>query len=224
MNIQLHNVISDITGDTSMKIIRAIIAGERNPKALASHRHQKCKNSVEIITKSLTGNYKNEHIFTLKQAVEIYDIYQEKITACDEQIEKLLAEFDDNDKSKMKQEGKARKVKKSTYCKNKLSFDVTSHLKRITGVDLTQIPEIEASTALKVISEIGLDLTRWHNSKQFASWLGLCPGNKVSGGKILNSRSKKTGNYASTILRMAASTIHYSKSTLGGFFRGLNQD
>ncbi len=216
MNIQLHNVISDITGETGMNIVRAIVAGERDSAILADYRHNNCKNTLETIKKSLEGNYRNEHIFTLKQALELYDIYQDKIKACDLEIEKKLSNFE----SKLEKDKKNNKseVKKS-HSKNKLSFDASSHLIRITGVDLTAIPGIEASTAVKIISEIGLDLTRWKSSKQFASWLGLCPGNKISGGKILSSKTKRTGNYASSILRMAASTLHRSNTALGAFFR-----
>jgi transposase len=218
MNIQLHNVIVDITGETGMNIIRAIVAGERDSNKLAQYRNYHCKNSLETIQKSLEGNYKNEHIFTLTQALELYDIYQDKIRACEIEIEKKLLEFDS--KSKKNEQTNTQKVKKSTS-KNKLSFDASSHLKRITGINLTEIPGIDTATALKLISEIGLDLSRWKNSKQFASWLGLCPGNKVSGGKQLSSKTKRTGNYASSILRMAASTLHRSNSALGAFFRRL---
>ncbi len=220
MNIQLHNVITDITGETGMNIIRAIVAGERNSATLADYRRNNCKSSLETIKKSLEGNYRNEHIFTLKQALELYDIYQDKIKACDIEIEKKLLGFESkSQKDKKNNESEIKKHR--TNSKNKLSFDASSHLARITGVDLTAIPGIEASTAVKIISEIGLDLTRWKSSKQFASWLGLCPGNKISGGKILSSKTKRTGNYASSILRVAASTLHRSNTALGAFFRRL---
>lgn len=219
MNIQLHNVISDITGETGLNIIRAIVAGERDCAKLAQYRHQNCKNSLEIIQKSLEGNYRNEHIFTLKQALELYDVYQDKVKACDIEIEKKLLEFDSKEQEMKTCEPKLSKTK--TWSKNRLSFNASSHLIRVTGVDLTKIPGIEASTALKLISEIGLDLTRWKSSKQFASWLGLCPGNKVSGGKRLSGKTKRTGNYASSVLRVAASTLHHSKTSLGAFFRRL---
>lgn len=221
MNIQLHNVLSDITGETGMKIIRAIVAGERDPVKLASHRDKRCKNSLEIIAKSLTGNYRGEHIFSLSQALELYDNYKEKILACDQEIEKQLFLFQDFSEENQNNVRCANQKKSKAHCKNKLSFDVSSHLIRITGVDLTAIPGIEASTALKIISEIGLDFSRWKNSKQFASWLGLCPGNKVSGGKRLGGKSKRTSNFAAAALRMAASTLHSSQSALGAFFRRL---
>ena len=225
MNLQIHNVLSDITGETGLKIIRAIAAGERHPEVLAAYRNTKCKCSLEDMEKSLTGHYKNEHVFALKQALDLYDIYKSKIFECDEQIEKLLMKFADTQKPiapepaiETSQETKGPKKYRS-HPKHAPSFDLRGHLIRITGVDLTAIPGIEASTALKIISEIGLDLSRWKNSKQFASWLGLCPGNKVSGGKRLNGKTKPTRNKAAIALRMAASTLYISKSALGGFFR-----
>jgi hypothetical protein len=222
MNIQLHNVISDITGDTGMKIIRGIVGGERDAKLLAKNRNRGCKNPLEIIEKSLEGHYRDEHVFSLKQALALYDFYQGKIKECDIEIEKQLVTFEnclENENSELKKNINKRKTR--SKCKNKLSFDVTSHLIRITGVDLTAIPGIEASSALKVISEIGLDLTCWKSSKQFASWLGLCPGNKVSGGKRLGGKSKRTASYTASTLRMAASTLHRSQTALGAFFRRL---
>ena len=222
MNVQLHNVLSDVTGECGMKIIREIVSGERDPKVLARHRNFRCKSSLATIEKSLVGNYRNEHLFALTQALELYDAYNDKITACDQEIEKQLFSFDKRLlESKSSTEEGGKKPKSKSNCKNALSFDVRSHLKRIAGVDLIAVPGIEASSALKVISEIGLDLTRWKSDKQFASWLGLCPGNKVSGGKRLSGRTKRTANNASATLRMAASTLHQSKSALGAFYRRL---
>jgi len=173
---------------------------------------------VHIIESSLTGNYRAEHIFSLTQALELYDVYKSKIVACDAETEKQLQNFINHEAS----EGKKLKPSKTrANSKNKPSFDVRTHLLRITGVDLTEIPGIEASSALKIISEIGLDFSRWKSSKHFASWLGLCPGNKVSGGKRLGGRSKRTANYASSALRLAASTLHRSQTALGAFFRRL---
>jgi len=222
MNVQLHNVLSDITGDTGMRIIRAITAGERDPKLLANYRDKRCKNPLEIIEKSLTGCYRDEHVFALSQALDLYDIYKNKIKDCDELIEKQLLIFDQR-KEIHENELKDRAVKPRSKgrSKNAPLFNLKAHLIRITGVDLTKIPGVEATSALKIISEIGLDLNRWENSKQFASWLGLCPGNKVSGGKRLGGKSKRTANHAALALRMAASTLHRSDSALGAFFRRL---
>jgi transposase len=211
MNVQLHNVLSDITGETGMRIIRAIVNGERCPNLLASHRDRRCKNSLETIEKSLTSCYRDEHVFSLTQAVELYETYQQKIAACDEQ--KNIEPEQLNERA-VKRKGKGRS-------KNAPLFNLKAHLIRITGVDLTAIPGIEATSALKIISEIGLDLTRWKGNKQFASWLGLCPGNKVSGGKRLGGKSKRTANYAASTLRMAGSTLHRSDSAMGAFFRRL---
>lgn len=221
MNLQLHNVLSDITGDTGMKIVRAIVLGERNPKLLASYRDRRCKNTLETIEKSLTGNYRDDHVFSLAQALELYDTYRNKISECDRKIETQLNVFEEKSVSDESTQQTVSKRKSRSHCKNKLSFDATSHLIRITGVDLTAIPGIEASNALKFISEIGLDLSRWKSSKHFSSWLGLCPGNKVSGGKSLSGKSKRTSSHAALTLRMAASTLHKSQTALGAFFRRL---
>lgn len=214
MNIQLHHVISDITGEMGMKIVRAIVGGQRDPKILAGYRHARCKNSLEIIEKSLQGNYREEHLFALQQALELYDVYLEKIENCEQKIAACLTTFDSKTEKALPD-----KKKKNSHCKKKMSFDARSHLHRITGIDLTAIPGIEANTALKIISEIGLDLTRWKNAKQFSSWLGVCPGNKISGGQKISTRSKRCPNQAASALRMAASTLHHNKTALGAFFR-----
>jgi transposase len=224
MNLQLHNVLSDIAGETGMKIIRAIVSGERDATVLASYRHRGCKNSVEIIGKSLTGNYRDEHIFTLRQALEIYDIYQEKILACDNEIESQLKIFETCTREKASQtsevESKQKGKKHRAHSKNVIqSFNLKSELIRITSVDLTAIPGIDTLTALKLVSEIGTDLSRWDTVKRFASWCGLCSGNKVSGGKRLGGRSKRTSNIVASALRMAASTLHRNDSALGAFYR-----
>jgi transposase len=221
MNLQLHNVISDITGETGMRIIRSIVAGERNPQILSMHRDRRCKNSLEMIEKSLTGNYRDEHVFSLTQALELFDIYQNKISICDNKIENQLSTLDRQFDGAKNQENESPPSNNRKKSKNEPLFDLTSHLLRITGIDLTDIPGIGASSALKIIAEIGLDMSRWSSSKQFASWLGLCPGNKVSGGKRLSSKSKRTANYAASTFRMAASTLHHSNSALGAFFRRL---
>jgi transposase len=215
MNIQLHNVISDITGETGMKIVRSIAAGVQDPHTLAQYRDPRCKNSLDIIEKSLCGSYRDEHVFALQQALELYDVYQDKLIDCDKRLETVLAAFDS------KTNIDSAKVSRKRRNKNEPAFDLTSHLLRITGTDLTAIPGIGASSALRIISEVGLDMSRWKSSKQFASWLGLCPGNKVSGGKQLSSKSKRTSNYASSTFRIAASTLHHNHSALGAFFRRL---
>jgi transposase len=216
MNLQLHHVIADITGITGMKIIRAIIAGERDPKTLANYREPGCKNSLATIEAALTGNYRTEHLFSLQQALELYDIFQEKITDCDCEIEKKLSEFAT---SAVQMEGLSKQNKKKS--KNAPAFDLGSQLQRITGVNLMDVPGMNSLTTLYLIGEIGLDMTRWKSGKQFASWLGLCPGNKVSGGKRLSGKSKPSANRAAATLRMAASTLYRNTTALGAYLRRL---
>jgi transposase len=202
MNLQLANVVADITGKTGMLIIKAILSGERNPLVLAKLRDQRCKNSEEIIARSLHGNYRPEHLFSLKQAVDLYGFYQGQIVECDHAILAQLNTFDDTSDS----DGKP-------------PTNLEGALQRMSGVDLTKIDGIDSNSALKIIAEIGIDMSRWKSPKHFASWLGLCPGTKVSGGKILSSRSKQVANRAAATLRMAAFTLFNSKSALGAYLR-----
>ena len=200
MNLQLANVVSDITGKTGMLIIKAILGGERNPMTLARLRDQRCKNSEETIARSLHGNYRPEHLFSLKQAVDLYSFYQGQIAECDQAILAQLNTFDvpsDSDSKPPK--------------------TLEGALQRMSGVDLTKIDGIDSNSALKIIAEIGIDMSRWKSPKHFASWLGLCPGTKVSGGKILSSKSKQVANRAAVTLRMAAFTLFNSKSALGAY-------
>lgn len=214
MNIKLNRVVRDITGATGMGIIRAIINGERDPKKLAQLRDPRCKNDAGTIAKSLHGNYRMEHLFALNQAVELFDFYHQKINACDREIERHLATFED------RRDGRdLGKGNKSNQGKNKPLFDARSHLYRMTGVDLTAVDGIDTLTGLKIISEIGLDMTRWPTDKHFGSWLGLSPGSKVSGGKVISSKSKKCANPAAHTLRLAAYSLQRSKSAIGAFFR-----
>jgi len=221
MNLHLHNVISDITGITGMAIIRSIVAGVSDPKILAKLRDERCRNSEEVIEASLVGNYRKEHLFSLQQALELYDFYVSKISECEHQIAQEIKKIETkcdskriDELKKTKETRRSRKLKKHEY-----AFDLESELIRTTGVNLTQIPGIGASTALTVISEIGLDMSRWKSAKNFASWLGLCPGNKVSGGKRLSGKSKPCANRVAVALRMAANTLYNSESAFGAFLR-----
>lgn len=221
MNLKLHNVISDITGKTGLLILRAIISGERDPAQLARFRDHRCRNTREMIESSLTGHYREEHVFELKQSLELYDFCREKMRECDLAIEKTLQRFEDvvSEASTLSSSEPLKKKKNQKRSKNAVEFAVEPHLKRITGVDLTLVPGFNAHSALKWIAEVGLDMTRWQNAKQFVSWLGVCPNNKVSGGKRLRGRSKPSSNKAAGILRMAASTLYKSASALGAFLR-----
>ncbi len=213
MNVLLHQVVRDITGLTGMTIIRAIVAGERDPQVLAQHRDYRCRRSAAAIAQSLTGNYRVEHVFALTQALALYDSYQAQIALCDQQIEQYLHTFTPVT-MELPPPGPAKQ-----HNKNDLAFDVQTILYQITGVDLTRIDGIGASTALAVISEIGTDMNRWPSVKHFTSWLGLCPGTKVSGGKVLGSKTKPAANRAAATLRMAAVSLARSESALGAYYR-----
>jgi len=220
MNVQLHHVIADITGDTGMKIIRAIDKGERDPSILAKHRDSRCKTSIDDIKAALTGNYRAEHLFALKQSLELYDYFQEKIQACDDEIAKTMAKFSTNSNVCDTPVEKLNPSKKKAS-KNSPGFNLGAELHRLTGVDLLAVPGINHVSALQIIGEIGLDMTQWKNAKQFASWLGLCPGNKVSGGKRLSGKTKPSNNRAAATLRMAAFTLYRSQTSLGAYLRRL---
>jgi hypothetical protein len=217
MNIQLKNVIRDVMGTTGMQIIRAIVEGQRDPIKLAKYRDPKCKNSEDVIRESLIGNYQEEHLFCLKQALELYDSYAGKILACDKEIEKIIAEMES-----LSDKETDISQKKTPSKKHAFAFDMHRQLIEITGVDLTAIPGINVQTAAKIISETGVDMSRWKTSKQFAAWLGLCPGNKVSGGKRLSGKTAPCANKAAAALRLAANGLRLTDTALGAFFRRLN--
>ena len=220
MNLQLHHVISDITGETGMRIIRAIDKGERDPVVLAKHRDPRCRSSIDDIKDALTGNYRAEHLFCLKQSLELYDLFQEKIQACDNKIEAKMAKFE-TDARVVDVPTNELNPNKKQATKNSPNFNLGGELHRLTGVDLLAVPGVNTVTALQLIGEIGLDMTQWTNAKQFASWLGLCPGNKVSGGKRLSGKTKPSNNRAAATLRMAASTLYRSQTALGAYLRRL---
>jgi transposase len=219
MNIQLSQVLSDISGETGMKIIRAIIAGEHNPYVLAQNRHSQCKQPEEQIAKALHGNFRSELIFSLKQHIEIYDFLHTQVTECETEIEKILDSIPKLDLPIASMDSKKEKRRKTAANKRQYSFDIIAELTKILGVNIAEIPGIDANTAIKIISEIGTDISRWSSAKQFASWLGLCPGTEKSGGKLINSKTAPSTNRAGQALRMAASALHHANSSFGGFFR-----
>ena len=183
MNLQLHHVVSDITGVTGMLIIRVIVAGERDPVILASYRDARCHASIETVRQALVGSDREEHIFALTQALELYDVYQTKVLACDKKIEALHA---------------------------------------ILGVDLTQIHGLGPYLALKLVGECRTNLAAWPSAKHFTSWLALAPHNKISGGKVLSSKTRRTSNRAASLLRLAAITVGRTDTALGAFYRRLS--
>jgi len=217
MNVQLTQVVSDISGVTGMQIIRAIVAGERNPQSLARLRNTKCARSEAEIAKALQGNYQPEYVFVLKQALAQYDFYQRQIEECDVEIEALYASFPGPDGSNSATP--PPKPRRSKPRKNQAHFDLATVLHRTVGVDLTAVDGIDALTAQVIISEIGLDMNKWPTVKHFTSWLALAPNNQKSGGKVLRTRTQKTDNRANTAFRIAAQSLSRSQSALGGFYR-----
>lgn len=219
MNLQLHHVVSDITGVTGMKIIRAILHGTQDAATLANFRDARCAASVETITKALTGNFRAEHLFALRQAVELYDTYRAKLADCDQEIERTLYELNRN---RPTPESPVPKQKKRRPPKNEPAVELHSALFTLVGgVDLTQIQGIGPYSALRIVAEVGTDMTRWPTVKHFTSWLTLSPGNKISGGKVLSSRTRRSSNRATTLLRLAAVSIGKTSTALGAFFRRL---
>ncbi len=211
----LHNVVSDITGVTGMNIIKAILAGERNPQVLANHRDKHCQNSSATIAQSLVGNYRVEHLFALRQAVDLYEIYQAKIADCDEAIVKQVEQqpdVNDHNPPASEKRNRARDFVRS-------GVNVRDLLLKKSGVDLFAIPGLAVDTLLVLASEVGYDLGPWKTVKHFTSWLSLCPGTRISGGKILSRKVKRNPNRAAQAFRMAAATQARSKTALGAFYR-----
>ena len=219
MNLQLHHVVSDITGATGMRIIRAIVDGERDPDVLASYRDIRCKSSIDTIKSALVGNDRAEHVFALTQSLELYDFYKARIEDCDRRLEIAVAALTVKPKGKLAPLPKARiRVKQH----NAPAFDIRAALYGVLGTDLTQIHGLGPSLALKLVAECGTDLTAWKSAKHFTSWLCLAPGNKISGGKLLSSRTRRSSSRAAALLRLAATTVGRSDTALGAFYRRLS--
>jgi len=218
MNLHLHHVMSDITGVTGLRILRAIVDGERDPRALALYRDYRIQSSEDTIAKALEGDYRTEHVFTFTQSLELYDFTQKQIALCDQEIEPVLDTLD----AQVDPEDSPLPPPTTTHRqpqRNEPAFDLRTHLYRITGVDLTQVPGLQAPPIHIVLSEVGLDRSKWPTDKHFASWLGLCPDNRISGGKVLATGSRRVQNRASRALRMAAQSLRTSPSSLGAFHR-----
>lgn len=218
MNIQLQHVISNITGVTGMRIIRAIVAGERDPDKLAALRDVRCRESIVTVRNALVGNYQPEHIFTLKQALALYDFYQEQIDQCDIEIERTVARLNLN---RPIPEAPLPKAKHRTKQVSDPNFDVRTAMYQLAGIDLTQIHGIGPFLALRLVAECGTDLSRWRTAKHFTSWLTLSPGCKISGGKVLSAHTRKTSSRLTVALRLAAVTVGRSNTALGAFYRRL---
>jgi transposase len=213
MNIQLTEVLTDVMGMTGQAIIRAIVAGEREPKVLARHRHSRVKASVKDIAQALTGNWREEHLFVLRQALAMYDDIAKHLSECDAKLQALLSDL-----------GQAKvdlgRVPRAGS-KTRAAFDTRQTLANWAGVDLTRINGLGLAAVLKILSEIGPDMSRFASVKQFCSWLGLCPGTKISGGKVLSAKTKRSTNRVRQALKMAAMSLSHSDSALGAFYRRL---
>jgi len=214
MNLKLQHVLSDITGVTGMAIIRAILRGEREPLKLAALKDRRIKSDTSTIAKSLEGDYRAEHLFVLRQALELYDYYQQQIAECDAQI------YEEMKKLESTSEAVPSTSQRKRSCHNPFHFNAQSELQRVLGVDLTRINGISETTAQLILSELGSKVvTTWPSEAHFASWLGLCPNNEISGGKVLRRGTRKVVNRVANALRMCAESLLQSKSALGAYAR-----
>ncbi len=218
MNIKLHQVISDITGMTGLAIIRAILAGERDRSKLAAMKDRRIKSDETKIAKSLEGDYRGEHLFALRQALDLYDYHQQKIAECDTQIFEHMLHLETRAAEPRPPAQRGRHKPAGGH--HPFSFDCGAQLYRIFGVDLTRIDGINESTGQMILSELGLDLCqKWPTEAQFTSWLGLCPNNEITGGKVIRRGTRKVVNRVANALRMCAQSLLNSKSALGAYAR-----
>ena len=212
LNVKLHQVSSKLEVQACMAIIRAIVAGERDVKVLATHRHPQMKASAEQFEKSLHGNWRAEHLFSLKQALTFYDFVKERMLECEQQIERALSEM--NQEPECTPRAKGKRVRQNDY-----AFQVKGYLHELAGVDLTRIEGLDEKTVLTILAETGTDLTRWKSAGHFTSWLGLAPRTKKSGEKVIGHFKQSVANRANQAFRMAAWSLGHSKCYLGAFYR-----
>jgi transposase len=222
MNVQLANVISDLSGLTGQLIVRAIVSGERDPQKLAALRDRRIHASAGAVAKSLEGNWRPELLFLVKQEVATYDTYQKRITECDEQLQQQLASFASiatgvADAPVTEPQGDERpnktKAKRKKLAKNAPRFNLQQELQQVAGVDLTRIDGIDIMVGQTILAEVGLDMGRWKTEGNFVSWLGLCPDNRITGDKVVGRGTRQVVNRAATSLRMAANALLRSQTT-----------
>lgn len=215
MNVKLHLVVSDTTGVSALRIIRAILGGERRPSQLAALREPSCRASEQSFVDALTGNYRHEHLFALRQAVELFDVYQAKIAACDGELAHALGQLE-----LRHHRPAASQPKRKRRRKNQLHFDARPLLQQIAGVDLAAISGFDASTALTILSETGCDMSPWPSGRHFSAWLALSPNNRITGGKPIRAKGRLIRpNRAAQAFRLAAQTLERATCGLGAFFR-----
>ncbi len=216
MNVKLTETVEHITGVTGLAIIKAILAGQRDPQRLAGLRQPGCKHPPAQFARALEGTWQAEHLFALRQSLEVYEYLREQVAACDRQIEEQLKRMARPEKpGPLPPPRKPRRSRR----RNDLHFEARSLLYEMAAVDLTAIEGIDVNTALVVLSEIGTDMSRWHSERAFGAWLGLAPNPRKSGGKLKSARTRPGVNRAAQALRVVAQTLHKSKSALGAFFR-----
>ncbi len=217
MNIQLPQVLSDITGETGLAIIRSIVAGERDGVKLAQLRDPRCKSSEETIAKALVGTWKEDHLFALKQSLELYDFYTLQVTNCDAQIQQHYAAMKPRWQATPPTSALPRRNRAPS--RNGPAFDARGDILRITGVDIAAAIGIGPGLAQTILSEIGTDMDKWPTEKHFASWCGVVPRNDISGGKVLRSRTSRTRNRAGQAFRQAAQSASHASTAWGAFYR-----
>jgi len=219
MNVQLHKVVSDIAGVTGMRIIRAIVKGQRDPESFLDMIHANCKSSRKEFRKALTGHYAAEQVFALGQALRRFDLYQEQMAELDRELQHSLGQFPDAEHTNPDTPQVTPKSRDGKRRKNQSHFGLAAELQRIAGVDLTRIEGIDALTAFTIITEQGLDMSAFPSEKHFASHLGLCPNNQITGGRVRKRRTRRVCSRAADALRVAAQSLARSKTALGAFFR-----
>ena len=218
MNIKLTEVVSDIAGETGLRIITAIVDGERRIDILAKLRDPRCSHDATTFARALRGHYRAEHLFALKQSLTLWRQSRVLMQECDAEIQRLLQAWEPDDLPPP--EGGLPTDRSRKPSKNGLSFDARQDLCRMTGgVDLTAIPGLSAGSVLVILSETGSDMARFGTAKRFASWLGLAPENKISGGKVLSASTRPCANRAAHAFRLAAYGLHHAKSALGAYLR-----
>jgi transposase len=222
MNLHLHKVLSDVMGMSGMRIIRAIMTGERDTRKLAAMCDRRVKASQETVIKALTGNYRSEHLFTLQQALATYDFLHQQMRECDERIKECLSRFEDKDAT-VGPASPPQEDKPFRRSNNELYIDMRSEVARIFGVDLTKIDAIDTATAMAVLSECGPELSAFPSENHFASWLGLCPNHRITGGKIKSNGTRNVTNRLANALRTAAQSLCRSQCALGAFLRRIAQ-
>lgn len=221
MNVQLSQALSDVTGGTGRAIIRTIVSGIHDPKLLAAFRDPNCKKSEEEIEKALTGTWREEHLFVLKQSLELYDFYTKQIESCDEEIGRMYGMTRPDWVSG--ELPSIPKKKRNSHSKNapEKAREIRQHLKRISGVDLSVVDGFGVSLAQTVIMEVGTDMRKFPSEKHFSSWLGLAPKHEISGGKVLKNKTLKTKNRAGQAFRMAAQSVKLADCSFGAMYRRL---